>query len=163
MKNLFIAALLLTIGFSSQKSFAHCEVPCGIYHDELRIALLYEHITTIEKAINKINELSSQNPANYNQIIRWTMTKEEHANEIQHIVSQYFITQRLKLPESTKGGEYKRYVKQLKSLHELIVYAMKTKQTLNTIYIDGLRTSLEAFEDLYFKGKHRHKIEEDAH
>ena len=26
---------------------AHCEIPCGIYNDELRSNLIYEHTTTI--------------------------------------------------------------------------------------------------------------------
>ncbi|MCK5701941.1 MAG: hypothetical protein KAI29_12345 [Cyclobacteriaceae bacterium] len=35
------------VGFTAQKTYAHCEIPCGIYNDELRITLLYEHFTTI--------------------------------------------------------------------------------------------------------------------
>jgi nickel superoxide dismutase len=54
------AVLLLLVGsvFINTRSYAHCEVPCGIYDDSVRVALIYEHITTIEKAINNINKLS---------------------------------------------------------------------------------------------------------
>ena len=162
MKKALLATFLVTTLFLNKNSFAHCEVPCGIYQDELRIALLYEHFTTIEKAMKQITELSSAGEINYNQLIRWTVTKEEHAKEIQHVVTQYFITQRVKLPATMEGEAYSKYQKQLASLHELIVYAMKTKQTTDLAYIEKLKTSLANFEAVYFEGKHRHKIE-DAH
>ena len=50
---------------------AHCEIPCGIYDDQLRADLIAEHSTTIEKSMKKIVELSKQNPVNYNQLIHW--------------------------------------------------------------------------------------------
>ena len=158
-KLLFVALLFSGILYSNQVD-AHCEVPCGIYNDEIRIALLYEHFTTIEKAMTKITELGSAEDINYNQLIRWTVTKEEHAKEIQHVVTQYFITQRVKLPESMEGEDYEKYQKQLASLHQLIVYAMKAKQTTDVSFIEKGRASLAAFEEVYFEGKHRHKVEE---
>lgn len=160
MKNLIIIFLFAGGIFFSNNVSAHCEVPCGIYNDELRVAMLYEHFTTLEKAMNKITELSGEDDVNYNQLVRWTVTKEEHAREIQHVVTQYFITQRVKLPASMEGAEYEKYQKQLASLHQLIVYAMKAKQTTDLSYIEKLRSSLASFEEVYFEGKHRHKIEE---
>lgn len=161
MKKIVSSVFIVIVLFATTKnSFAHCEVPCGIYNDEIRIALLYEHITTIEKAMNQATSLSGEEPLNYNQLIRWTMTKEEHANKIQDEVTQYFITQRVKLPEATEGEAYERYIKQLGALHALIVYAMKAKQTTDLSYVEKLRQSLADFEAVYFEGKHRHKIEE---
>lgn len=157
LSTIFVALLLLGI---QSRSFAHCEVPCGIYNDELRIAMLYEHFTTLEKAMTQINELSAAEEKNFNQIVRWTTTKEDHANEIQHMVTQYFITQRVKLPETTEGEAFDKYVRQLSALHAIIVYAMKAKQTTDIEYIKKLRSSLAAFEEVYFEGQHRHKIEE---
>lgn len=160
MKKLILLSFLVFALLQGKNSFAHCEVPCGIYNDELRIALLYEHFTTIEKAMNQAGELSKEEEVNYNQLIRWTTTKEDHANEIQHVVTQYFITQRVKLPESVEGEAYEKYVKQLSALHEIIVYAMKAKQTTDVSYVEKMRASLAAFEEVYFEGKHRHKVEE---
>jgi len=159
MKRLIFSSLLIAALLQGRNVFAHCEVPCGIYNDELRIAFLYEHFTTIEKAMNQIGELSKGDPINYNQLIRWTMTKEDHATEIQHEVTQYFITQRIKLPESTEGPEYEKYIKELTLLHQIIVYAMKAKQTTDVSWVEKMRTALAAFEEVYFEGQHRHKIE----
>jgi nickel superoxide dismutase len=160
-KNVFVFVLAILFVSVSKISFGHCEVPCGIYHDEIRIAMFYEHLITIEKAMTQIEELGSAESVNYNQLIRWTTTKDEHATKIQQEVTQYFITQRLKLPESTEGEAYEKYVKQLTLLHSMIVYAMKCKQTTDPSFVEKSREALAQFEELYFEGKHRHKIEMD--
>ena len=108
-------------------------------------------------------ELGSAEDVNYNQLIRWTVTKEDHANNIQHVVTQYFITQRVKLPETTEGEAYEKYIKELSLLHQIIVYAMKAKQTTDLAYVEKMRTSLAAFEEVYFEGEHRHKIQPEDH
>jgi nickel superoxide dismutase len=125
-------------------AFAHCEVPCGIYDDSARIKRLSEHITTIEKAMTEILKLKNAKDLNYNQIIRWTMTKEKHATKIQNIVSQYFMTQRIK----TTSDNYK---KKLAALHEMLVMAMKCKQTTDLVYPESLRRLVKEFADIYFE------------
>lgn len=128
----------------------HCEVPCGIYDDSLRVKLIYEHITTVEKAMNQVIEMSNAKSTNYNQMVRWVMNKEKHAEEIQEIVSQYFLHQRVKMTDSSKRHDYGHYVEQLTSLHEILVYAMKTKQTTDLNNIKMLRSAVQKFEKAYF-------------
>ena len=114
---------------------AHCEIPCGIYDDTLRIKMIYEHTLTIEKAMNEIIRLGQENPVDYNQLIRWVSNKEAHASEIQHIVSQYFMTQRIKL-------DSKDYSKKLTLLHQLLVYSMKAKQTTDLENVNKIQLIL---------------------
>ena len=122
---------------------AHCEIPCGIYDDQLRADLIAEHATTIEKSMKKIVELSKQNSVNYNQLVRWISNKEKHADEIQHIVTQYFMTQRLK-PDA------KKYSEKLAVLHKMLIYAMKCKQGTDVAHVSTLRSLTKEFEILYF-------------
>lgn len=124
-------------------AFAHCEVPCGIYDDSARIKTISEHITTIEKAIQEISKLKNAKTLNYNQIIRWINAKERHATEIQTIVSQYFMTQRIKAASDN-------YNKKLVVLHKMLVIAMKCKQTTDLAYPESLRRLVKEFEDIYF-------------
>ena len=72
--------------------FSHCQVPCGIYDDESRVVQMFEDLKTIEKAIVKINDLSKHQATSQdmNQLVRWVETKEEHAQNIQNIISAYF-------------------------------------------------------------------------
>lgn len=164
MSKLFLPLFVFSfIGFTAQQSFAHCEIPCGIYNDELRIAMLYEDFTTIEKAMKKITELSNESKPDYMMITRWTIAKEEHAEKVQEIAEQYFLTQRIKPVDASDAEKFEKYQQQLTALHHIIVYAMKAKQTTDVENVAQLRKSLSEFEDLYFDSEHRHKIEQDGH
>ena len=43
---LLLCAAAATV-FAATEARAHCEIPCGIYGDDLRFSMLYEDITTI--------------------------------------------------------------------------------------------------------------------
>jgi len=148
----FILAALLIAAISPRAALAHCEIPCGIYDDALRITLIREHIDTVEKSMKTIVSLSAEGEKNYNQLVRWITNKDEHADEIQHIVSQYFMTQRIK-PAAGPGAGHDAYVAKLTLLHQLLIEAMKSKQTLEQEHIDRMRTLVDSFEKLYFEKK----------
>ena len=148
-----ILATSLSFFLSTEKSYAHCEIPCGIYEDSVRIALIKEHITTIEKSMNQIKAESAKTSPNWNQLVRWVTNKEEHAKKIQDIVSQYFLHQRIKLTDPEDKELYAKYQKHLGLLHQILVYSMKAKQTTDQMYIDKLRKSVANFEKAYF---HKH-------
>ncbi len=133
--------------------FSHCEIPCGVYDDEMRFTIVEEHITTIEKAMKEISNLSGQQPTNFNQIVRWVTNKEKHAEEIQHIISQYFLTQRVKLVEKEDDKAYEIRTEHLSLCHEILVYTMKTKQTTDLSNVEKLKAAVKAFKDSYFKSK----------
>ncbi len=141
-----IAGVLLGISSLS----AHCEIPCGIYHDELRFQTLEEHITTMEKSIDMIKELSSKTDAlSKNQLTRWIMNKEKHATEFQHILWQYFLTQRIKPVSRKDMKKYKSYHEMLELIHRMTFHAMKVKQTVDYTHTTELRKLLTRFEKLY--------------
>ena len=75
--------------------------------------------------------------------MRWTTTKETHADEVQHLVTQYFMTQRIK-PED------KDYEKKVTTLHQMLIAAMKCKQTTDVENVKKLRELTAAFGALYF-------------
>ena len=148
-----IAVVMLFIG---QKGFGHCEMPCGIYDDEMRIKMIKESIATIEKAMNQIEELSKAQPVNYNQLVRWINTKEEHATKIEEIASEYFMIQRIKPAEPADKEKYDMYIQQLTLMHQLQIFAMKSKQTIDLDNIQKMKEILEKFEVSYFG----HKLDE---
>ena len=128
---------------------AHCQVPCGIYNDAARIIQIQEDFSTIQKAMTKIKELSEQQDAtSMNQLTRWIMTKDDHASKIQKVVSEYFLTQRIKV--KTEGSEFDKYVKQTTTLHQILVSAMKCKQTVELGQVDEGLHQIETFINLYF-------------
>ena len=148
-----IIATSIAFLLNTEKAQAHCEIPCGIYEDSVRVALIKEHITTIEKSMNMIKEESAKASPNWNQLVRWVNNKEEHAKKIQDIVSQYFLHQRIKLTDPEDKVVYAKYQKHLGLLHQMLVYSMKAKQTTDQMYIDKLRKAIHNFEDAYY---HKH-------
>jgi len=144
MKKLtIISAMCVLFLFPAATAFSHCEIPCGIYDDPMRIQMIKEHITTIEKSMKTILSLEKEKNHNANQLIRWVMNKEEHANKLQKIVTQYFMTQRIK-PDT------KNYSKQLEVLHQMLIFSMKCKQTKDLSHVEKLRKLVGDFEKLYF-------------
>jgi nickel superoxide dismutase len=144
MRHILPLLLFATLLASAPAARAHCEVPCGIYDDELRVEMIREDAATIEKAMAQIGE----NADSANQQIRWVVTKEEHATKIQNVVWQYFMTQRIK-PDA------KNYEQKLALLHAMLRDAMKCKQTTDAAHVQSLRGHLDEFAALYFE-EHEH-------
>ena len=138
---LIITAVQLYVDFA----FAHCQVPCGIYDDAARIIQIKEDFETIQKSISKINSLSdNSDPLTLNQINRWIITKENHASNIQKVVSEYFLTQRIKVDNGDK------YVDQVTILHKILIEAMKCKQTVNPYHVNNGIELIDKFCKSYF-------------
>ena len=94
--------------------------------------------------MNQIIDLNSKSSAqDSNQLVRWINTKEEHANNIQKILTDYFLVQRIK-PSNNK------YTDQISIIHEALVVAMKCKQTVAVNYAEEGKKIMEKFVDIYF-------------
>jgi nickel superoxide dismutase len=141
----FVIVLLATLFGSVNFVAAHCEVPCGIYADQRRFESMLEDQSTIVKAMDQIQQLAKKDDAqSHNQLARWVSTKEDHATATQHVIAQYFMTQRIK-PTSPD------YVKQLTKAHAVMVAAMKCKQNVDTKHADALEKAIVAFHAAYEK------------
>jgi nickel superoxide dismutase len=159
MKRLSSIALMTALLFVTPGVVdAHCQIPCGIYDDELRVQLIEEHIGTIEKSMKQIVALGEEQPINHNQVVRWVNNKERHAQEIQDIVTAYFMAQRVKPTPSSEQEAHAEYVGQLTLLHHIQVTAMKAKQTTDQDHVKHLRIYVEEFRKAYFgdEGGHSH-------
>ena len=146
-----IAISIIFAAFGLNKIHAHCQVPCGIYDDAVRIIQIREHVTTIEKAMKQIDQLTSDESSaqNMNQLVRWINTKEEHATFIQSIIADYFLAQRIKPKQNNEAGR-QQYVDQTLLLQQIIVAAMKSKQTVDKSEPGLVSTLLNQFVELYF-------------
>lgn len=129
----------------------HCEVPCGIYADQHRFEEMLEDTATIAKAIDQINELAAKTDGlSINQKVRWVTTKESHATNTQHIVAQYFLTQRIK-------ADKPRYAEQLAAAHGVMVWSMKCKQGVDPASAKALKTAILALHKAYTGKEHTHE------
>ena len=146
-----LSALVVIYVFAAASPLlAHCEVPCGIYTDDARFVALDEDLKTIEKAMGQIHELVGKiDVQSANQLARWVATKEDHANKIQYVVTQYFMTQRLQVPPDE--AEMEIYTTKLVLLHKILRGAMKCKQTVDIAQVAQVRELLHEFEHAYGK------------
>lgn len=143
-----LVATLLLAGVTSVV-FSHCEIPCGIYNDPMRLDMMAEHITTIEKSIKQINMLSETPQKHTNQLVRWVVNKEQHADAFTEIVTQYFMAQRIKPAAQGDSPAYQAYVQKLTLLHQMMITSMKCKQTTDLEHVAQLRSLLAEFRVAY--------------
>ena len=143
MKNFYLFCSLALSLLLAENAFSHCQVPCGVYTDELRFMQMLEDHSTIEKANKLIIELSDKDDGqSHNQLTRWVATKESHASKIQKIVAEYFLTQRIK-------SSSKHYDKLLRGAHSVMVAAMKCKQSTDAETSNNLKSSILEFQKIY--------------
>lgn len=129
---------------SASIAFGHCQVPCGIYGDQLRFEQMLEDEHTISKAQLQLAELTSDevDAQTANQLVRWVTTKEEHATKIQRCIADYFMAQRIK-----PGSE--GYAKKLAAAHAVMVTAMKAKQSADPATAKALENAIFDFYRAY--------------
>ena len=142
--------LLMIVAFAiggsavgTPQAWAHCQIPCGIYDDHARVKAILEDAATIEKSVKLISELSGKSDAqSRNQLVRWVMNKEKHAQNIISSISDYFLTQRVKPSQQD-------YAERLRNHHAVIVAAMKAKQSADGKVADDLRKRIEILAVYY--------------
>jgi nickel superoxide dismutase len=138
---------LALFALTASHAQAHCQVPCGIYDDAGRFSAMKEDAKTIGKATAEITTLvEKSDPLSVNQTVRWVQTKEEHASKIISVVSEYFLTQKIKVADSKDKGAWDTYTNRLHHAHALLRAAMKAKQTVSEESVTGLNAAIEAFE-----------------
>ncbi len=144
----------------------HCQVPCGIYGDAMRIDMLMEDCATIEKGMLQLQAMDEQEAPSKNQMVRWVMTKDEHCQSIQTTIASYWLAQRIKSPKEGDTGARAKYLEQLELMHSMTVSAMKCKQTTDPTHVANLRAAATRFSSTYFNAedlKHIHEHHGGGH
>lgn len=132
----------------SPLALSHCQVPCGIYDDHARVNAMFEDAATTRKAVNSLTELSGKtDPQSNNQIVRWVMNKEKHAQNIIATISDYFLTQRVKPSQED-------YIERLQRHHAVIIAAMKVKQNADMKFVIDLEAAITGLAGYYPEHKH---------
>ena len=135
--------IVATLLLSSMPVQAHCQIPCGIYDDAARVAEMLESAATVEKSMKLIGELTGKHEAqSQNQLVRWVMNKEEHAQMIISTISDYFLTQRVKASQDD-------YAERLQRHHAVIVAAMKAKQSSDLQMAMDLKDAINGIAPYY--------------
>jgi nickel superoxide dismutase len=139
--------------------YSHCQIPCGIYDDNMRFNMMAENIVTIEKSMKMINEISGRPKSDMNQLVRWVQNKEDHTEQLSHTITYYFMSQRLAPVDDKSSPDYEKYITSLTLLHKMLVMTMKSKQCTDLSVVNQLNGLLGEYKKLYFQQQgteHKH-------
>ena len=98
--------------------------------------------------------------ANINQLVRWVENKDNHADEFTEIVTYYFLTQRIKIADASDKTAFADYQNKLTLLHQMMVFAMKSKQTTDLKNVQELSKLVDQFQEIYFSDEDKKHIKE---
>lgn len=138
------------IALLPQQAQSHCQVPCGIYDDHARVDSMLEDAATVVKAAGQMAELAGKTDAqSANQMVRWVMNKESHAQKVIQTISDYFLTQRVKTSQED-------YAERLQKHHAIILAAMKAKQSADVKDAEALAEAIKGIASYYPAPAHTH-------
>lgn len=143
-----IHTLLATLDkrFPIERASAHCDVPCGIYDP---IVAQIDGLTVV-RMIDLLNELEKNFPqagvARDNAQIRYTATKEEHAEkakrEVRVIWGDYF-----------KAPHVEKYPQLHGLVHKIMTLGSKVRQSADREAAAQLVESLNEFAQIFWETK----------
>lgn len=78
---------------------SHCQMPCGIYHDDMVFDMVDQYVETMYKAMSELNDNAFKTAEDKNQFCRWVSQKETQSNDIANLFLTYFLQQKIKPDE----------------------------------------------------------------
>lgn len=145
LKRILVLAVAVLPG--SVQLWSHCQIPCGIFEDDIVFGELMTDVATIEKSMIQVVSIGESASKDWNQLVRWINNKEAHATHIQDTMAHYFLSQRIKLDQ--KASDPEGYRKRVDLAHEVMVLAMKSKHGTDLEVVKQLGEALHAFQHAY--------------
>lgn len=132
--------------------YGHCQMPCGIYHDEMVYDQIDQYAETMYKAISEINASKFETPKERNQFVRWVYQKETQSNEIANLITTYFIQQKIKPDE--EDTTTKTLLAQ-----KLLFLLVQIKQNTEVKLVHEFMEEWEKFKHLFHRAGYECRIE----
>ena len=143
MKRLLLVLCFFTNAFFSQnEAIAHCQMPCGIYHDNMVYDQIDQYVETMFKGVTEIQENKHDTTKNRSDFIRWIVEKENESNEVASLLTTYFLQQKIKPDEDDTA-------KRLASVHRLLFMLMQIKQNVDRKFVDVFADEWEKFKLMF--------------
>ena len=141
-KQLMAILAAITLCYSKPDLLAHCQLPCGIYHDAMVFDQIDQYAETMYKGIAVLNQLKMKSVHDQNEFVRWVMEKENESNEISKVFTFYFLQQKIKPDEPET-------VKMLKSAHKLLFLLVAIKQNTDLKFVREFVSEWEKFKRMF--------------
>lgn len=133
-----VAIYAVIFALSPAKALAHCQIPCGIYHDDLIFATLEQNSETLQKAVHELNEPGISS----NQSVRWVLNKENQSDQVAQTMLTYFLQQRVKADDSKRAEK-------LNLIATICMQCTKVKQTTDANEVIVLGKEIQELKKLF--------------
>ena len=157
MKNLWIlkaaCTASLVFGLTGANLEAHCQMPCGIYHDDMVYDLIDQYVETMIKANTIINQTKFETVRQKNEFIRWVMEKEKESTDVAQLITTFFLQQKIKTGESDTA-------KRLESAHKLLALLVSIKQNTDVKIVESFGEEWEKFKLMFHIEGYECKLEQ---
>ena len=143
---------MIALAFLKMDLNAHCQLPCGIYHDEMVFDQIDQYAETMYKGISVLNQIKVNNIHDQNEVIRWVLEKEKESNDIASLITVYFLQQKIKPSEPDTP-------KRLASAHKLLFLLVAIKQNTDLKFVIQFTDEWETFKNMFHIENYECKIE----
>ena len=144
MKNVKIAFGLFAMLICQGPLSSHCQMPCGIYHDDMVYDQIDQYVETMYKCMSVMNHSKFGDAKERNEYIRWVIQKEKSSDEVAALLTQYFLQQKIKVGEADT-------IKRLSAVHNLLVDLVVIKQNVDLKFVEDFSTEWEKFKLMFHR------------
>lgn len=123
---------------------AHCQMPCGIYHDDMVYDQIDQFVETAYKGIAIMNQNKGVTPKDKNEFIRWVIQKEKCCDETADLITTYFLQQKIKPDEPET-------IKRLTLAHKLLFGIVAIKQNSDLDFVRSFNNDWEQFKLMFHR------------
>lgn len=123
---------------------AHCQMPCGIYHDDMVYDQIDQFVETAYKGISVMNESKFNTVKEKNEFVRWVIQKEKCCNEATDLITAYFLQQKIKPDEPDT-------MKRLQSAHKMLFLIVAIKQNTELDFVKQFNEEWEKFKLMFHR------------
>lgn len=148
-----ISFFCLTLSSAPIELNAHCQMPCGIYHDDMVFDFIDQYVETMYKAVSVMNQSKFETVREKNEFVRWVIEKEKESNDIANIITEFFLQQKIKPGEQDTA-------KRLESAHKLLALLVAIKQNADTKIVESFGEEWDKFKLMFHVEGYECKIEQ---
>jgi nickel superoxide dismutase len=153
MKTLFLTIGIAGSLYLTPSLNAHCQMPCGIYHDDMVYDQIDQYTETMYKGVAVMLDSKFESAKERNEFVRWTMQKESASDEAASILTKYFLQQKIKPGESDTA-------KRIESVHKLLFLLVAIKQNVDLTFVKEFTEEWEKFKLMFHREGYECQIEQ---
>lgn len=143
-KQILAYTLLSASLLSNGSLIAHCQMPCGIYHDDMVYDQIDQFVETVYKGITVLNESKFATVREKNEFVRWVVQKENCCDEAADLITTYFLQQKIKPGEADTNTR-------LICAHKLLFMLVAIKQNTDLEVVKQFNQEWEKFKLMFHR------------